>query len=147
MPTHALALTVAFTYPQCSEPPPPSVPVGVVHDGDNALGVCVCFGCGARLPARVLEDMCEACARVRPPPMVVQKCVPRRATERASHRPRESLDVVRAVSCLLDTRIVHIWEEEKAQVCPRFSCCRETLPRTIWPRRRERMSRMNVRLI
>ncbi|KAH0835725.1 hypothetical protein J3R83DRAFT_9548 [Lanmaoa asiatica] len=111
LPMHALALTLAFTYPHLPVPSSTSAPLhGVgtvtggsvyasVNYGENVPRVCLRFGCGARLPVHVLGDMCEACTGagfVRPPPAILQKRVPRRATERVCPRPRESLDLVRA---------------------------------------------------
>ena len=117
----ALAMALAFRYPNLPVPPPPPPPMSAplqsvdpiggggrvdasVNHGRDVLRVCMRFGCGTRLPAHVRGDACEACARagfVRPPPGVVQKRVPRRATEHTCPRPRESLELVRAVSHLL----------------------------------------------
>lgn len=102
----ALALALAFTYPNLPVPSPTTASAGgrvhtSVSHRQDVLRICMRFECGARLPAHVLGDVCEACAGagfVSPPPTVVQKRVPRRATQRTCPRPRESLDIVRAVS-------------------------------------------------
>ena len=113
--TRGVVLTVAYTYPQIPALSPRSsalqsvgavagggVPTSVNHAND-ALRVCMRFGCGARLPPHVLGDMCSACGGagfVHPPRAVVQKRVPKRATDHMDVRPGESRDLVRAVSHL-----------------------------------------------
>jgi hypothetical protein len=146
--TRGVALTIAYTYPHI---PAPSalqrvgavagggVPMSVDHP-DDALRACMRFGCGARLPAHVLGDVCSACAGagfVRPP---VQKRVPRRATDHTRPRPRESRDLVRAVS----RHLIPGPHLGRLKVQSRYSrgCEKKLLVRAPRCRRKEWMSKM-----
>ena len=99
------ALTIAYTYPAPTSSSCQSVGTdtgaGVNHRGD-ALRVCIRFGCGTRLPAHVLGDMCEVCTGagfVCPPPAPIQRHVlPSPATQRTCPRPRGSTAAVSTVS-------------------------------------------------
>ena len=106
----SVASGVADTYPHIPAPSPTSSSLQRAGNyAKETLRVCMRSGCGARLPARVLGDTCQACSGagiVRPstPREVVQK----RATDRTRPRSRESrsCDLVRPVSRPFETGIV-----------------------------------------
>ena len=100
----SVASGVADTYPHIPTPSPTSSSLqGAGNYAKETLRVCMRSGCGARLPAHVLGDTCQACsgagiARPSTPREVAQKRTPSRATGRTRPRSRQSRDLVRAVS-------------------------------------------------